>query len=89
MARHAIVGVIFEVDSQRNAPGRYTVPDEVCEILGLGPGSEVRVSVESATGPHGPARKTLKSDREPSPVGEMSGWMSPGERIRVTVLPGW
>ena len=34
---HKIVGVVFATKSQDNAPGRFTVPTEVCTALGIGP----------------------------------------------------
>lgn len=85
MSNHEIVGVVFEVDTQRNAPGRFTVPAEVCEQLRIGPGSHVNVVVHVGGTTHPEVSRTLKSDREPSPVGEMADWIKPGERIRVTV----
>jgi hypothetical protein len=84
---HALVGVIYEIDSQGVA-GSFTVPDDMCQIIGVDKGSYVNVEVDSASGHHGPVRKQLVSDRQPSPVGEMSEWMAPRERIRVTVSKG-
>lgn len=82
---HEMVGAIYEIESQAQA-GHFTVPEAVCGCIGVDKGSEVDVIVESATGRFGPVRKTLKSDRQPSPAGEMATWMAPGERIRVTVI---
>ena len=81
---HTLVGVVYEIDSQGVA-GSFTVPDDICKILGIDKGSYVDVEVTSASGHHGPERKQLVSDRQPSPVGEMAQWMRPHERIRVTV----
>jgi hypothetical protein len=81
---HTLIGVTYEIDSQGVA-GSFTVPEEVCRFLGVDKGSLVDVEVVSASGRHGPARKTLISDRQPSPVAEMSRWMRPHERIRVIV----
>lgn len=85
---HKIIAVVFTTMSQENAPGRFTVPAEVCIALGIGPGSRVEIEVETASGRRGPITRELKSDREPSPVGEMKDWMRAGEEITVTVRRG-
>ena len=82
---HKVVGVVYTTRLQHNAPGRFTVPADVCEFLGVDRGSMVQVEVESASGRHGPVTRELKSDREPQPVGEMKDWMRAGEEITVTV----
>ena len=82
---YKVVGVVYEIDSQKNAPGRFTVPEGVCTYLGIDKGARVQVEVDSGSGHHGPTTRELKSDREPSPVGEMADWMQKGERIRVIV----
>ena len=66
MSNHQIVSVVYEIDAQQNAPGRFTVPAEVCDQLGIGPGSRVRVSVEAGGITHQTVTKTLKGDREAS-----------------------
>ncbi|MCV0377505.1 AbrB/MazE/SpoVT family DNA-binding domain-containing protein [Microbacterium sp.] len=85
MTNHEIVAVTYDIDAQRNAPGRFTVPAEVCDPLGIGPGSRVAVTIRAGGTTHPTVQKMLKGDREPSPVGEMADWIKPGERIRVTV----
>lgn len=85
MSNHQIVGVMYKIDAQQNAAGRFTVPADVCDQLGIGPGSRVHITVETCGITHPTVTKMLKSDREPSPVGEMADWITPGERIRVTV----
>ncbi len=82
---HKIVEVTYTTSAQRSAPGRFTVPAEVCSVLGIDRGSSVRIEVLSASGWHGPVVRELKSDREPQPVGEMREWMAPGETITVRV----
>jgi hypothetical protein len=82
---HEVIEVTYTTTSQRSAPGRFTVPAVVCEALGIDKGALVEVEVKSSTGWHGPAAKTLISDREPSPVGEMKDWMKAGEPITVRV----
>ena len=82
--KHTVLAVTYEIDAQGVA-GSFTVPEEVCRFLGVDKGSPIDLEVVSTTGPHGPSRKTLISDRQPSPVAEMSRWMRPYERIRVIV----
>jgi hypothetical protein len=85
VSKHEIVAVTYEIDAQNNAPGRFSVPAQICTYLGIGPGSRVDVTIEAGGKIHPTARKMLKGDREPSPVAEMAAWIKPGERIRVTV----
>jgi len=80
-----VIGAIFTTKSQENGAGRFTVPADVCQMIGVDIGSTISVQVESGSGSYGPVTRTLKSDREPSPVGEMRDWMRPGETITVTV----
>lgn len=85
---HQIIEVTFTTTSQSNAAGRFTVPAPVCDALGIDKGATVEVEVRSSTGWHGPVTRTLISDREPSPVGEMRDWMRAGEDITVRVRRG-
>ena len=85
---HQIIEVTFTTTSQGNSAGRFTVPAAVCDVLGIDKGSTVEVEVKSSTGWHGPVTRTLVSDREPSPVGEMRDWMRAGEGITVRVRRG-
>jgi hypothetical protein len=80
-----LLAVTFRVQAQRNGPGRFTVPADICALLGIDKGADVLVSVTSASGTYGPSRKTLKSDREPQPVAEMKDWMTAGETVEVTI----
>ena len=63
------------------------MPAAVCRALGIDRGASVEVEVQSASGWHGPVVRQLKSDRQPSPVGEMRDWMQAGEDIVVRVRP--
>ena len=85
MAKPDVLAVTFRVAAQRKNQGAFTVPSEVLAMLGLDVGDDVVVEVQTASGQYGPVAKTLKSDRQPSPVGEMREWMAPGEVIIVTV----
>jgi hypothetical protein len=67
------------------SPEGFTVPKDVCAALGIDNGARTQIEVDSAGGHFGPATRELKSDREPSPVGEMRDWMRAGEEITVTV----
>jgi bifunctional DNA-binding transcriptional regulator/antitoxin component of YhaV-PrlF toxin-antitoxin module len=82
---HKVIEVVFTTKSQSNAAGRFTVPSEVCQALGIDKGSDIELFVESGGAWHGPVVKQLISDREPSPVGEMRDWMQAGEEITVRV----
>lgn len=82
---HEVIEVTFTTTSQSNGAGRFTVPAAVCDALHIDKGATVEVEVQSATGWHGPVTRTLKSDREPSPVGEMREWMTAGEAITVRI----
>ena len=62
-----------------------SVPKEVCDILGIDKDAEVELVIATQSGTHGPVRRRLYSDRQPSPPGEMEGWMTSHERIRVLV----
>jgi bifunctional DNA-binding transcriptional regulator/antitoxin component of YhaV-PrlF toxin-antitoxin module len=81
---HKIIEVVYTTKSQ-SAPGRFTVPAEVCEALRIGAGSDVEIEVNAKGSWHGPVVKQLVSDREPSPVGKMREWMDAGEEITVRV----
>ena len=84
---HKVLEVTFSTQSQSNAPGRFTVPSEVCQALGIDMGAQVELEVRAGGAWHGPVVKQLVSDREPSPVGEMRDWMEAGEEITVRVRP--
>jgi bifunctional DNA-binding transcriptional regulator/antitoxin component of YhaV-PrlF toxin-antitoxin module len=84
---HEIIAVMFVTTSQ-NAPGRFTVPAEVCAALGIDKGARVEIEIDSPRGHFGPVTRELKSDREPAPVGEMRDWMRAGEEVTVTVRRG-
>lgn len=84
---HKIIAVTYAIKSHNKA-GRFTVPEDVCRVMGIDKGARVTIEVESARGTFGPVARQLKSDREPQPVGEMKDWMHAGEQITVTVRRG-
>jgi bifunctional DNA-binding transcriptional regulator/antitoxin component of YhaV-PrlF toxin-antitoxin module len=85
MSQARVISITFETQSQSKRRGRFSVPKRVADLLNIAPGADVRIEVTSSAGHFGPAVKTLKSDREPSPAGEMADWMEPGELITVVV----
>jgi len=82
---HQIISVTFEVDAQSHADGRFSVPTEVCEILGgLKNGDLVNLVIQSKSGAQLYAgEKTLASGREIYGA-DLKDHIKAGQRIRVT-----
>jgi hypothetical protein len=80
-----VVSVTFVTATQPKGRGRFSIPKRITDLLDIGPGADVRIEVTSKAGHFGPVVKTLKSDREPSPAGDMAEWMESGEFITVIV----
>lgn len=83
---HRVISVTFEIDVQSYTDGRFTVPIEVCEILGgLKNGDLVNLVIQSTSGLQLFAgKKTLTSGREIYGT-DIKAQIKAGQQIRVTV----
>ena len=83
---HQIISVTYEIDAQSHTDGRFSVPTEVCEILGgLKNGDPVNLVIQSTSGELlYSGEKTLASGREIYGA-DLKEHVKAGQRIRVSV----
>ena len=79
-----IISVTFETDAQRSSEGRFSIPESVCNILGVQSGDSVALVIESSAGIRA-VTKTLVSGKEIY-GDQVADVVKAGERIRVTAL---
>lgn len=83
---YKILSVTFEIDAQSHTDGQFSVPAEVCKILGgLKNSDPVNLVINSTSGALlYSGEKTLASGREIYGA-ELKDCVKAGQRIRVTV----
>ena len=83
---HQVISVAFDVDAQSHSDGQFSVPAEVCEILGgLKNGDLVNLVIQSTSDEQLYAgKKSLASGREIYGA-DLKDHIKAGQRIRVTV----
>ena len=83
---HQVISVTFEVDAQSHKDGIFSMPTEVCEILGgLNNGDPVALVIQSTNGTLlYSGEKTLASGKEIYGA-DLKDHVKAGQRIRVTV----
>jgi hypothetical protein len=80
--RPRIVSVTFETDAQTEMLGRFSIPQSVCRILAIRPGSKVNLRIQSALGNLDLTAKLSSGSEIYGP--KIRKHVSPGERITVT-----
>jgi hypothetical protein len=78
----------FEINAQKGRSCQFSIPGEVCNILGISPQDGIFIEVSSARGVTQSKLTKLKSGREIYGDG-LKDACSPGERIRVRVTKAW
>jgi len=83
---HKVISVTFDVDAQSHTDGHFSVPAEVCEILGgLKNGDQVNLEIQSISGAQlYLGKKSLASGREIYGA-DLKDHIKAGQRIRVIV----
>lgn len=86
---HEVLSVTFEIDAQEYKDARFTVPQEVCGILGLKSGDDIVLVIQHPSGgPVFSGTKELSSGTEIYGP-ELADHVKAGQRIRVTAYrPG-
>ena len=79
---HKILSVTFEVDADQHSIGRFYVPAEVYELLGLKAGDHISLLVDTPRGTYA-GIQTLESEGEIYGT-ELSHYVESGMRLRVT-----
>lgn len=81
---HQVLSVTFEVDAQSSSDGRFSIPAEVCQLLGsLSTGDTVRLVIQTPSGALLFAgTKQLSSGTEIYGA-DMAERIKAGQRIRV------
>ena len=81
---HRVLSVTFEIDAQSHSDGQFSIPAEVCAILGgLKSGDLVRLVIETPSGTLlFSGEKQLASGREIYGP-EMKERIKAGQRVRV------
>ncbi|MFC2063711.1 hypothetical protein ACFLXB_01265 [Chloroflexota bacterium] len=78
-----ILSVTFEINAQSHKDGQFTVPNDVCIILGLDNEDMIRLVVETPGGTHlFSGEKKLSSGHEIYGP-EINNFVKAGQRIRV------
>jgi hypothetical protein len=78
----------FEINAQNGRSCQFSIPKEVCDLLGISPQDGILIEVSSARGVTQSNPTNLKSGREIYGSG-LKDACSPGERIRVRVTKVW
>jgi bifunctional DNA-binding transcriptional regulator/antitoxin component of YhaV-PrlF toxin-antitoxin module len=81
---HQVVSVTYDIDAQAHRDGQFSVPKEVCDLLGVNGGDKVRVVIETPEGRTPPIDTELRSGKEIYGP-EIRAHVKAGQRIRVTV----
>ncbi len=79
---YKVLSVTFEVDADEQSMGRFLVPPAVSNALGLKPGDEVSLLVDTPNGTYA-GIKALGEDGEVFGT-DLGHYVSTGDRLRVT-----